>query len=140
VVLSLLLLSKRNSNLVKSAPVLRWNTTGITVAGILNKPDTTNNTLNNPFDIALDYANNLYVADRRNNRTQKFLFGNLVGQTVAGNITSGYTPTQLYFPSGVAVDSNQNLYISDSYNWRAVYWSQGATSGIRIGGMSISFD
>ena len=71
------------------------------------------------------------MADRRNNRTQKFSFGNM---------TSDYTPTQLYFPSGVAVDSNQNLYIVDSYNNRAVYWSQGATSGIRIGGMPISLD
>ena len=138
-VLSLLLI-KRNSNLVKPPPILRWNITGITVAGIQNTTGPANNTLYNPYDIALDYANNLYVADRHNNRTQKFVFGSLVGETVAGNITASSTPTQLYFPSGVAVDSNQNIYISDTYNHRAVYWSQGATSGIRIGGMSISLD
>ena len=139
VVLSLLL-SKRNSNLVKPAPILRWNRTGITVAGILNKAGPANNTLYNPYDIALDYANNLYVADRYNNRTQKFVFGSLVGETVAGNTTANSTPTQLYFPSGVAVDSNQNIYISDTYNGRAIFWPRGATSGIRIGGMSISLD
>ena len=125
---------------MKPTPILRWNTTGITVAGIMNKGGTANNTLTVPMDIALDYANNLYVADRYNNRTQKFLFGSLMGQTVAGNTTGNLTPTQLYFPSGVAVDSNQNIYISDSYNARAVYWSQGTTSGIRIGGTSIFLD
>ena len=141
VILPLLLIRKGTySTTIKPIPILRWNTTGITVAGILNKAGPANNTLFNPFDVALDYANNLYVADRHNNRIQKFLFGSLMGQTIAGNTTADSTPTQLYYPSGVAVDSNQNIYISDSYNYRAVYWSQGATFGIRIGGMHISFD
>ncbi len=58
--------------------MLRWNQTGITVAGIVGNPGTTTNQLNASYDIALDYANNLYIADRINNRTQKYLFGNSI--------------------------------------------------------------
>ena len=90
-----LLLIEHNSNRWKSTPSLRWNTTGITVAGVLNKSGSTDNQLYLPYDIALDYMNNLYVADRCNNRTQKFLFGNLIGQTIAGNLTPSSSPTQL---------------------------------------------
>ena len=125
---------------MKPTPILRWNTTGITVAGILNKAGPATNTLALPMDLAVAYATNLRVAGPYNHRTRKFVFGSLMGQTVAGNTTGNLTPTQLYFPSGVAVDSNQNIYISDSYNARAVYWSQGTTSGIRIGGTSIFLD
>mgnify|MGYP001064850685 FL=1 len=130
-----LLLIKLNSNRLKSTPSLRWNTTGITVAGVFKTPGSTNNQLYQPYDIALDSMNNLYVADRCNNRTQKFLFGNLIGQTVAGNLTANSTPTQLFFPSGITVDSDENVYIVDTYNGRGMFWARGATSGIRIGGM-----
>jgi len=67
-----LLLIKLNSNRLKSTPSLRWNTTGITVAGVFKTPGSTNNQLYQPYDIALDSMNNLYVADYCNCRIQRF--------------------------------------------------------------------
>ena len=56
-------------------PVLRWNSTGITVAGIGGMPGNASNQFNSPTDVILDYANNLYIADYNNHRVQKYLFG-----------------------------------------------------------------
>ena len=76
-----------------------------------------------PFDIAADSKNNLYVADRFNNRIRKITpDGNIT--TVAGIGTPGYSgdgglaaAAQLNMPSGVAVDSGGNLYIADTGNY-----------------------
>ncbi len=98
------------------------------MAGIVGNPGVANNQLNTPFDITFDYANNLYIADRVNSRIQKYLFGNSIGQTVAGNTTAGLGQNQLNNPSAVIIDSNENLYISDTLNARVQFWSYGASS------------
>jgi uncharacterized protein (TIGR03437 family) len=79
--------------------------------------------LNSPFSVTVDSAGNLYIADSGNNRVRKISNG--VITTVAGNGTTGFsgdngpaTSAQLYFPTGVAVDSAGNLYIADSGNNR----------------------
>ena len=115
-------------------PALRWNSTGITVAGISGSPGSTDNQLNSPFDIFLDYANNLYIADRGNHRIQKYLFGSSIGQRVAGNVTSGSSSDKLSLPSRVLIDSNENLYIADTNNNRIQFWRKGANSGTRVAG------
>lgn len=114
--------------------MLRWNTTGITVAGLVGNPGNANNQLNRPFDVILDYSNNLYIADYANHRIQKYLFNSLVGQTVAGNTTAGSSEYQLYHPSRVILDSNKNLYVLDTYNYRVQLWLNGAISGTTIAG------
>jgi len=117
-----------------NTPVLRWNSSGITVAGISGSPGSANNQLNSPFDIFLDYANNLYIADRANHRIQKYLFGSSIGQTVAGNITGGSSSDKLLCPSRVLIDSNENLYIADSCNHRIQFWRKGVNFGTTIAG------
>ena len=117
-----------------NTPVLRWNSTGITVAGISGSPGSADNQLNLPYDIFLDYANNLYIADRNNHRIQKFLFGSSIGQTVAGNVTAGSSSDKLSYPGRVLIDSNENLYITDTGNSRIQFWRKGANFGTTIAG------
>jgi hypothetical protein len=121
---------------IGSIPVLRWNTTGITVAGITGSPGKTNNQLNFPFDIMLDYANNLYIADYSNHRIQKYLFGSSTATTIAGNGTLGSSQYQLNNPSWIIMDSNGNFYIRDRGNQRIVYWPDGAISGTVVAGIT----
>ncbi|CAF4539650.1 unnamed protein product, partial [Rotaria sp. Silwood2] len=82
---------------LENEAVLRWNTTGITIAGISNESGSDSTHLNTPWDVTLDYQNSLYIADRNNHRIQKYLVGSLSGITVAGqaNGTSGSTLSYL---------------------------------------------
>jgi uncharacterized protein (TIGR03437 family) len=75
--------------------------------------------LNQPYDVALDAAGNLYIADYGNQRVRQVATnGNIA--TVAGNGASGSdadggpaTGALLVGPRDVAVDPAGNLYISD---------------------------
>jgi len=118
--------------------LLRWNTSGITVAGETGLNGSTSSRLNLPWDLTLDWSNTLYVSDRQNNRVQKFLRGSLNGSTVAGdaNGQSGRNLSRLNDTFGIAVDWNDNLYISDRYNYRIQLWLNGAISGSTIAGTS----
>ncbi len=114
--------------------MLRWNSTGITVAGTIlgNASDQ----LNDPSDVVVDYEYNLYIADRKNNRIQKYLYGSRNGTTVAGNRTSNYSQYQLLNPARLILDSNRNLYISDTSNHRIQFWPVNATYGTTIAGVT----
>jgi hypothetical protein len=80
--------------------------------------------INHPFNVAVDSAGNLYIADEANNRIRKVdSTGTII--TVAGNGTLGYsgdsgpaTSAQLNCPTSVAVDSTGSLYITDACNNR----------------------
>ncbi|OGU12706.1 MAG: hypothetical protein A2075_16850 [Geobacteraceae bacterium GWC2_58_44] len=81
--------------------------------------------LDYPSGLAVDSAGNLYISDLENNRIRKVDAGTGIITTVAGNLARGYsgdngpaTGASLSYPSGVAVDSSGNLYISDSNNDR----------------------
>ena len=84
--------------------------------------------LDQPEDVAVDGAGNLYIADSLNRRVRKVdSLGTIT--TIAG---TGHAPAyrgqpgdggpatnaQLSFPTGVAVDGAGNLYIADSGNHR----------------------
>ncbi|CAF3716204.1 unnamed protein product [Rotaria sp. Silwood1] len=122
-----------------SEAILRWNTTGITIAGISNEPGNDSTHLNTPWDVTLDYQNSLYIADRNNHRIQKYLAGSLNGTTVAGqeNGTSGSTLSYLQNPSRILIDVNGNMYITDTGNHRILSWSSGSSSGVMIAGTGV---
>jgi len=82
----------------------------------------------------LDYANNLYIADRGNHRIQKYLFGSSIGQRVAGNVTGGSSSDKLSYPGRVLIDLNENLYIADTGNHRIQFWRKGANAGTTVVG------
>ena len=80
--------------------------------------------LDKPFGIALDEAENLYIADRNNNRVRKVSPEGII-TTVAGDggffFMGDNGPAyraSVAAPTGVAVDKKGNLYIADRNNNR----------------------
>jgi len=91
--------------------------------------------LNNPYGIALDSSNNVYIADTANHRIRVVNAGTdsitiagvaIAGgdiATVAGNGTPGYsgdngaaTSAELFSPSGIFVDGSGNIFVADTNN------------------------
>lgn len=75
-----------------------------------------------PKGVAVDAQGYLYISDTYNSRIRKIgLDGTIT--TIAGNGDPAYsgdggiaTSAKIYFPSNVAVDRNNNVYIVDTYN------------------------
>jgi sugar lactone lactonase YvrE len=74
----------------------------------------------NLMGIAADDAGNLYIADSHNNRIRKITTdGNVM--TIAGSGLEGSSDgkaedASFFYPTGVAVDKNGNVYVSDTHN------------------------
>ena len=85
----------------------------------IGTPGSTSALLHSPCDVTLDSMGNVYVADKSNQRVQFFLAGQSNGTTIAG-VTSigGPAANQLSGPESVLVDSQFNLFVSDTYNSR----------------------
>ncbi len=75
--------------------------------------------LSKPAGIAVDTQGNIYVADTNNNRIQKFsptgASGGIYGQQ--GKAPVGTSPRFLG-PQAVAVDTQGNIYVADTFNGR----------------------
>ncbi len=76
-----------------------------------------------PFGVAVDGQGNVYIADQLNQRIREVNATTHVITTVAGNGNTGFngdgiaaTSASLYYPSGVALDVQGNLYIADLFN------------------------
>jgi sugar lactone lactonase YvrE len=76
-----------------------------------------------PHDIAIDAADNLYIADTQNHKTRKVFNSTNIITTIAGDGYMGNagnggvaTSARLSSPKGVAVDADGNVYISDTDN------------------------
>jgi sugar lactone lactonase YvrE len=79
----------------------------------------------NPYDVAVDKNENIYIADSENNAVRKITAATGIITTIAGLGPghAGYsgdggpaTAAMLNNPSGVAVDAGGNVYIADASN------------------------
>ncbi len=82
----------------------------------------TNAGLSGSSGVAVDTAGNLFIADAGNNRIRKVDITGII-TTVAGNGNADFsgdggpaTAAELNSPTGVAVDTDGNLYIADYHN------------------------
>lgn len=103
-----------------------------TIAPNLGSSTPSKLSLNGPTGLAIDAANNLYIADTSNNRVLKFntpltntaaslSFGQL-GGFGTGLCNQGTTPSNgtLCGPVGITLDSLGNLFIGDTFNNRVL--------------------
>ena len=81
--------------------------------------------VNSPIGIKLDKSGNIYLADPALHRIRKITVSTGIITTVAGNGDNLYdkdkvaaTSTTLSSPKDVALDSDGNIYIADTYNNR----------------------
>ena len=80
--------------------------------------------LNWPSGVAVGSDGSLYIADQLNCRIRKVSAGGII-TTLAGNGVPGYngensnaTAAQLNYPTSVALDKSDNVYVADQYNNR----------------------
>lgn len=79
-----------------------------------------NGEFNGPVGVSVDSTGNVYAADSRNNRIQKFdSDGNFI--TKWGSLGSG--DGEFSGPDGIAVDTLGNVYVSDFWNDRIQVFS-----------------
>jgi len=98
--------------------------------------------LSYPWDVAVDSAGNLYIADTGNDLVREVSNGIII--TVAGtkapgqNVGDGQPATYATFggPSGVAVDGSGNLYVADSGGARVRRLSGGMSTTIAGNGVA----
>ena len=74
-----------------------------------------NGQLSLPADAALDSGGNVWVADRGNNRIEKF---NAKGEYVSQFGSKGTANGQFEKPSGIAIDPSGNIWVADATNER----------------------
>jgi sugar lactone lactonase YvrE len=77
--------------------------------------------LNQPYGLALDTAQNLYIADTSNNVIRELALSSGVITTVAGTIGAGYvdgpaTAAKFSTPWGLSITPDGTLYIADQNN------------------------
>ena len=79
-------------------------------------------TFNAPWDLALDSNDNLFVIDQGNHKIKKVTPAGVV-TTFAGNGSPGSqngtgVNAQFSSPVGIAIDANDNIFVSDTQNHR----------------------
>ncbi|MDB5244092.1 MAG: repeat protein [Spirosoma sp.] len=116
-----------NHRIQKFPPGSSQSTPGTTVAGISDgkSPGKEPNQLNFPSGVFVDRYRNIYVADTRNHRIQKFPSGSSSGTPVAGVTQEASADVKnLDSPGSVFVDEDEAVYVADTRNHRIQKWTR----------------
>lgn len=116
---------------------------GAAADGVLGQPNfqsrtsgTTAQTFDNPYDLAVDAQDRLWVADFGNRRILRFdtpskgnqpAANGVLGQTDFTTANPGYGPGQLDRPIRVTTSTDGRLYVADNGSQRVMRWDQVAT-------------
>jgi len=97
-----------------------------TPAGLANHPDSTDGTgntarFNRPEGVAVDKANNVYVADTLNNTVRMITPGRVVTTLVGlarspGSADGALSGARFNGPQGLVIDSSNNIFLADAGN------------------------
>ncbi len=123
--------------------------TSVQVAGNQSSGSTTSS-ITSPFGVFASADSNVYIADANagipilnptiptfGDRIMKWAPNASVGTLVAGSVgVYGNSPNDLYYPTGVYVNSNGDIYVADFANSRIQKWLKGATSGVTVANLS----
>lgn len=111
--------NSKQHTIVSWAPGATTSTIVAGTNGIANNSDTT---FNFPVTVKTDSLSNLFIVDNNNHRIQlycQYPSISVNGRTIAGLTgVQGSSSTLLRYPAGVALDSQLNLYVSDTSNHR----------------------
>ena len=109
---------------VNQHTIVQWtpiSNTGTVVAGTNGVLGSSSSTMAYPLAVRIDPLGNLFVVDNNNHRVQlycRFPSVSSTARTIIGTGSAGSTPTTLNFPSGLALDSDLNIYVADNSNSR----------------------
>ncbi|CAF3617314.1 unnamed protein product [Rotaria sp. Silwood1] len=118
---------------------LSWNSTGITIIGNGSSGSSLNQ-LDSPADVFVGNDDTIYIVDTNNHRILSVNISSTNNGTYYGNVIAGITNTPgtnsqtLKYPYGIYVDSDKNLYIADTFNYRVQFWRYGSSSGSTVAG------
>lgn len=98
----------------------------------------TNDKFNSPYDVAQDpVTGKIFIADYQNNRVLRYkdyndFINNVGAEAVLGQpdfttTTAGVSAVKMSFPTGVFVDHNGVLWVSDHFNHRVLRFDNAAT-------------
>jgi sugar lactone lactonase YvrE len=92
------------------------------------------------FGIFVDVSNTLYCSITDLHEVIKIWLGDSTNTwtTVAGTGSLGSTASMLYYPKGIFVDINFNLYVADCYNSRIQLFQLGQSNALTVAGYGAS--
>ncbi|CAF4097271.1 unnamed protein product, partial [Adineta steineri] len=119
--------------------IQKWiigNSSAVTVAGQASgTAGSSSNSLYQPVGIVLDSSDDIYIADKANNRVMFWTNGASSGSMIAGTGVSGNASNQFRNPNMIErVSSSGTLYISDLENHRIMQYLNGSSSGTVVAG------